>query len=320
MLEELAPKVLCKRWHQRQADGIVEEWKMAIRRARREDEAADEAREAAREARAEREAERETAREAAREARVARAAREAAREARVAAREAAEETREDREETETATLRRALEEATSSLRVLSSAIEASRGTLAGDGVDFADLQRTLGRLGVQPAVPAAQSGSGSPEQSTASSSEPGTSSVAESQAQSPETESEQQDASPSSTAVEPASPATETQTPDTPSANTTLIDSTSSTPFSPSPTTTLNEEIDFAFGRRTVTGECGICLLALRNGEALTWCQSQCGQNFHAGCIQRWVETDEYTQTCPNWWVPSLYGAVFLWVWLICCV
>ena len=52
--------------------------------------------------------------------------------------------------------------------------------------------------------------------------------------------------------------------------------------------------------RRPVTGDCEICLLDMLNGEAITWCRAQCGKNFHHDCIQRWVNEEEFTNSCPN--------------------
>lgn len=75
--------------------------------------------------------------------------------------------------------------------------------------------------------------------------------------------------------------------------------------------------------RRTVEGECGICLCALqeaadntRDGEHdtdnedelnrdvveryedLVWCKAQCGVNFHKACMDQWLERAP-RQTCP---------------------
>lgn len=36
---------------------------------------------------------------------------------------------------------------------------------------------------------------------------------------------------------------------------------------------------------------------------SLVWCEAQCGQNFHLGCMSTWLNTDEHTHNCPNWYV-----------------
>ncbi|KAJ5160142.1 uncharacterized protein N7482_007146 [Penicillium canariense] len=75
--------------------------------------------------------------------------------------------------------------------------------------------------------------------------------------------------------------------------------------------------------RRTVEGDCGICLCALQEGaddtsdagdetdnedehtgdeeeryEDLVWCKAQCGVNFHKTCMHQWLQTAPRT-TCP---------------------
>lgn len=72
--------------------------------------------------------------------------------------------------------------------------------------------------------------------------------------------------------------------------------------------------------RRPIEGECCICCQDLspnatgnntttNSEDDLTWCQAQCGQNFHANCVAIWLETqdgDGREKKCPYWYVPSI--------------
>ena len=51
----------------------------------------------------------------------------------------------------------------------------------------------------------------------------------------------------------------------------------------------------------TIEGECSICLESLGSESDLTSCRAQCGQVFHLDCLGIWLATDEHTQTCPYW-------------------
>lgn len=57
------------------------------------------------------------------------------------------------------------------------------------------------------------------------------------------------------------------------------------------------------WGRQKVEGDCSICTESLTDDADLTWCEAQCGQNYHQGCIKTWLGTDEHTKTCPYWYV-----------------
>ncbi|KAL6720074.1 hypothetical protein ACLMJK_001995 [Lecanora helva] len=48
-----------------------------------------------------------------------------------------------------------------------------------------------------------------------------------------------------------------------------------------------------SFSRRPIEGECSICTDSLANGSELSWCRMQCGQNFHAECVNTWLESQE---------------------------
>lgn len=56
--------------------------------------------------------------------------------------------------------------------------------------------------------------------------------------------------------------------------------------------------------RRAIEGECPICCEDISTGGDTTWCRAQCRQNFHAGCMDLWhasQEADEVVKTCPYW-------------------
>lgn len=58
------------------------------------------------------------------------------------------------------------------------------------------------------------------------------------------------------------------------------------------------------YHRRTIEGECPICCEDFTTGDDTTWCRAQCRQNFHAGCMDLWhaaQEADEVVKTCPCW-------------------
>ena len=55
---------------------------------------------------------------------------------------------------------------------------------------------------------------------------------------------------------------------------------------------------------REVEGDCSICHEDLIGDGAIVHCRAQCGQNFHADCIDLWhavQEVDRRRKTCPYW-------------------
>ncbi len=62
-----------------------------------------------------------------------------------------------------------------------------------------------------------------------------------------------------------------------------------------------NHRVHHPSRRRRIEGDCSICCEVFRNEENLVWCRTQCGQNYHRECISLWLETDEHTKTCPYW-------------------
>lgn len=56
--------------------------------------------------------------------------------------------------------------------------------------------------------------------------------------------------------------------------------------------------------RRAIEGDCSICCEDVSTGGDTTWCRAQCRQNFHAECMDLWhasQEADEVVKTCPYW-------------------
>lgn len=53
--------------------------------------------------------------------------------------------------------------------------------------------------------------------------------------------------------------------------------------------------------RQPIEGECSICCEALNNNEPLTWCKTQCGQNYHQECLTLWLQSSESSKKCPQW-------------------
>ena len=51
----------------------------------------------------------------------------------------------------------------------------------------------------------------------------------------------------------------------------------------------------------TVEGDCSICLESLGSQDDLTRCIARCGQQFHRDCVGIWIVSGENTHTCPYW-------------------
>lgn len=52
---------------------------------------------------------------------------------------------------------------------------------------------------------------------------------------------------------------------------------------------------------RTMEGDCSICLESLSSQNDLTRCIARCGQHFHRDCVAIWLVSGENTHTCPYW-------------------
>lgn len=50
--------------------------------------------------------------------------------------------------------------------------------------------------------------------------------------------------------------------------------------------------------RKPVEGECVICFETFKPRQQLTWCQTQCGYNFHKQCLRQWSDAASKL-TCP---------------------
>lgn len=56
--------------------------------------------------------------------------------------------------------------------------------------------------------------------------------------------------------------------------------------------------------KQRIEGECSICSEEMANGTDVSWCKTQCGQNFHADCVDHWLDIqkkDGRVPTCPYW-------------------
>lgn len=67
-----------------------------------------------------------------------------------------------------------------------------------------------------------------------------------------------------------------------------------------SPSDHLPEEPEES-DNRTMEGDCSICLESFGSQNNLTRCTAQCGQHFHLDCIGIWLVSAENTHTCPYW-------------------
>lgn len=71
-----------------------------------------------------------------------------------------------------------------------------------------------------------------------------------------------------------------------------------------SPTITPNDDLPEepeASADRTIEGDCSICLESLGSQNDLTRCVARCGQQFHRDCVGIWIVSGENTHTCPYW-------------------
>jgi hypothetical protein len=72
----------------------------------------------------------------------------------------------------------------------------------------------------------------------------------------------------------------------------------------PQPTLNLSPCRTRHVPRRTLDEDCSICSEPLVNVPLaeVTWCKSTCGHNFHAACMERWLEIG---RTCVTWYVST---------------
>lgn len=52
---------------------------------------------------------------------------------------------------------------------------------------------------------------------------------------------------------------------------------------------------------RAIEENCSICLESLGSENDLTKCVAQCGQRYHGDCVRIWLVSGENTRTCPYW-------------------
>lgn len=292
LLEQLAPRVLCKRYHQNQSSSMVSQWQddledlcveEAARRAEqarhdraaaRRAEDARRAREAAQRAEEERRA-RDVAQEAAENARrereVAQRAEEERR-TRDAAREAAENTRREQEAAQQRENARREEQATSEAHMTRSGVETSpQATPPASMIQTEQLTSDLASMVAR--VEALEEECRELRRLTL------TQHFVRSQAASQEAGED------TSSDLDQG-----------------LVDDYVTTPISPLSNDDGSEgEESEAWADRIIEGDCSICLESLGSESGLTSCRAQCGQHFHLNCISIWLATDEHTQTCPYW-------------------
>ncbi|KAI4927690.1 hypothetical protein J4E85_006202 [Alternaria conjuncta] len=53
--------------------------------------------------------------------------------------------------------------------------------------------------------------------------------------------------------------------------------------------------------RKVIEGECSICTEGMSGHLPITYC-GPCGQNFHTGCIQEWLDREEICPLCRTEW------------------
>ena len=304
-LEQLAPRVLCKRYHQNQFSSVVSQWQDDLEDLREEGAArrAEDARRARQAARRAEDARR--AREAAQRAEDARRAREAARRAEEerraqdAAWEAAENTRREREAAQRAEEeRRAQDAAREAAENTGREREAAQQTENARREEQATSEARMTRSGVEtspqatPPAPMTQT-------------EQLTSDLASMVARVEALEQECQELRRLTLTqhfVRSQAASQETGEDIISESDQGSTDEYVTTPTSPLSSDDGSEGEEFEDrADRIIEGDCSICLESLGSESDLTSCRAQCGQHFHLNCIGIWLATDEHTQTCPYW-------------------
>ncbi|KAK0508376.1 hypothetical protein JMJ35_009460 [Cladonia borealis] len=265
LLEELAPLVLCRRWHQNQAADMVDDWQGEVDVLRHKTEAA-------------RRAEDEERRQ---DSRLQRAGERRVREAAQRAEELRHQQREAQQSDETpqaqeATLR--AEEASSDQEAVNRIeIQQLRAMLASMCARLQEveernreLQHTITEQSER--LPSRAVDQGAVSEADVLLAVP---------------------VSPTSTLghhveEEPALPAAAT------------VERVEEDPTSPtiSPNDQLPEEPQDS-DNLTVEGDCSICLESLGSQNDVTRCIARCGQQFHRDCVGIWIVSGENTHTCP---------------------
>ena len=305
LLEQLAPRVLCKRYHQNQFSSMVSQWQDDL-----EDLQEEEAPRRAEDARRAREATRRAedarrAREAAQRAEDARRAREAAqraeeeRRAQDAAWEAAENIRREREAAQRAEDERHAQDAAREVAENTGRErEAAQQTENASHEEQATSEARMTRSGVETSPQATPP---APITQTEQLASDLASMVARVEALEQECQ-ELRRLTLTQHFVRSQAASQETGEDTSSELDQGSTDEYVTTPTSPLSSDDGSEGEEFEDrADRIIEGDCSICLESLGSESDLTSCRAQCGQHFHLNCIGMWLATDEHTETCPYW-------------------
>ena len=268
LLEDLAPLVLCRRWHQDQADDMVKNWQKGVKALRRK-------REAAR---------REEEEERRQDSRLRRAEERRVREAA----QRAEELRHQQE---------AAQQADEVQQAQEAAPRAEEANNEQEAVSRIEIQQLRAELALMCARLQEVEEKNRELQRTTRSEQP----------ERRLSRGVDQDAA-SETDVLVAVPVSPISTSDHRVAEEPVfpvpapVEHVEENPTSPiiSPNDHLPEEPGNS-DNRTMEGNCSICLESLGSQNGLTRCIARCGQHFHRDCIGIWLVSAENTHTCPYW-------------------
>ena len=267
LLEELAPLVLCRRWHQNQAADMADVWQEEVHVLRRKTEAA---------GRAEEEERRQ-------DSRLRRAGERRVREAAQRAEELRHQQGEAQQSDETPQAQEATPRAG----------EASSGQEAVNRIEIQQLRAMLTSMCAR--LQEVEERNRELQRTITEPSERLPSRVVDQGAASEADVLPAVPVSPTSTLghhveEEPAFPASAT------------VERVEEDPTSPtiSPNDQLLEESEVS-DNRTTEGDCSICLESLGSQNDLTRCIARCGQQFHRDCVGIWIVSGQNTHTCPYW-------------------
>ena len=65
--------------------------------------------------------------------------------------------------------------------------------------------------------------------------------------------------------------------------------------------------------RKSIEGDCPVCVMPFEDGEELVWCKAACGQNVHRTCFEQWQRSKPGQQAkcvyCRSVWMAEVKDA-----------